>query len=104
MKIAEFSVKNGQFTFIIFLAVMALGIGSLLNMPRAEDPKFEAPGFTIIMLYPGAGPAEIEDKITDKVEGRLHALENIDRMRSHSANGLSVITLEFKHGQDPDQK
>ena len=59
MKIAEFSVKNSQFTFIMFLAVMALGIGSLLNMPRAEDPKFEAPGFTIIMVYPGAGPAEM---------------------------------------------
>ncbi|MEQ1745756.1 MAG: efflux RND transporter permease subunit [Saprospiraceae bacterium] len=104
MKIAEFSVKNSQFTFIIFLAVMALGIGSLLNMPRAEDPKFEAPGFTVIMVYPGAGPAEIEDKITDKVEAKLGALENIDRMRSVSANGLMVLTQEFKHGQDPDKK
>lgn len=104
MKIAEFSVKNSQFTFIVFLAVMALGIGSLLNMPRAEDPKFEAPGFTIIMLYPGAGPAEIEDKIVDKVEAKLGALENIDRMRSVSSNGLMVLTLEFKHGQDPDKK
>ena len=104
MKIAEFSVKNSQFTFIIFLAVMALGIGSLLNMPRAEDPKFEAPGFTVIMVYPGAGPAEVEDKITNKVEAKLGALENIDRMRSYSANGLAVTTLEFKHGQDPDKK
>lgn len=104
MKIAEFSVKNSQFTFIVFLGLLALGIGSLLNMPRAEDPKFEAPGFTVIMVYPGAGPAEIEDKITDKVEAKLGALENIDRMRSVSANGLMVLTLEFKHGQDPDKK
>ncbi|TNE60342.1 MAG: efflux RND transporter permease subunit [Bacteroidetes bacterium] len=104
MKIAEFSVKNSQFTFIMFLAAMALGISSLLNMPRAEDPKFEAPGFTIIMLYPGAGPDEIEDKITDKAEARLGALENIDRMRSVSSNGLMVLTLEFKHGQDPEKK
>lgn len=104
MKIAEFSVKNSQFTFIIFLAVMALGIGSLLNMPRAEDPKFIAPGFTIIMVYPGAGPSEIENKITDKVEARLWALGDIDRMRSASANGIGVVTMEFKHGQDPDKK
>jgi len=104
MKIAEFSVKNSQFTFIVFLAVMFLGIGSLLNMPRAEDPKFEAPGFTVIIVYPGAGPAEIEDKIADKVEAKLGALENIDRMRSVSANGLMVLTQEFKHGQDPEKK
>lgn len=104
MKIAEFSVKNSQFTFIVFLAVMALGIGSLLNMPRAEDPKFEAPGYSIIMVYPGAGPAEVEDKITDKVEAKFGALENIDRMRSYSSNGVMVLTLEFKHGSDPDKK
>ncbi|MCB0543881.1 MAG: efflux RND transporter permease subunit [Saprospiraceae bacterium] len=104
MKIAEFSVKNSQFTFIIFLAVMALGIGALLNMPRAEDPKFSPPGYNIVIVYPGAGPAEVENKITDKVEARLGALENIDRIRSLSFNGILVLTIEFKHGQDPDKK
>jgi multidrug efflux pump subunit AcrB len=83
---------------------MALGISSLLNMPRAEDPKFEAPGYSIVMVWPGATPAEVEDKITDKVESKLGALENIDRMRSYSANGVMVLTLEFKHGNDPDKK
>ena len=104
MKITEFSVKNSQFTFIIFLAVMALGIGSLLNMPRAEDPKFEAPGYSIVMVWPGAGPAEVEDKVTDPVEAKLGALEDIDRMRSYSSNGVMVLTIEFKHGNDPDKK
>jgi len=104
MKIAEFSVKNSQFTFILFCFVMALGIGSILNMPRAEDPKFAPPGYNIVIVYPGAGPAEIENKITDKVEARLGALENIDRMRSFSFNGIMLLTIEFKHGQDTEKK
>jgi multidrug efflux pump subunit AcrB len=104
MKITEFSVKNSQFTFIIFLGVLALGLGSLFNMPRAEDPIFSPPGFSIIMVYPGAGPAEIEAKLTDKVEAKLSALENIDRMNSFSSNGLMVLTIEFKHGEDQDKK
>ncbi len=104
MKIAEFSVKNSQFTFIIFCFVMALGIGSLLHMPRAEDPKFAPPGYNIVIVYPGAGPAEIENKITDKVEAKLGALENIDRMRSVSSNGFMLLTMEFKHGEDQAKK
>jgi multidrug efflux pump subunit AcrB len=104
MKIAEFSVKNGQFTFILFLAVMALGIGALLNMPRAEDPKFAPPGYNIVIVYPGAGPAEIESKITDKVEARIGALENLKELKSLSSNGFMLLTIEFKHGQDPDKK
>ncbi len=104
MKIAEFSVKNSQFTFIVFCFVMALGIGALITMPRAEDPKFSPPGYNVVVVYPGAGPAEIENKITDKIESRLGSLENIDRMRSFSFNGISLITIEFKHGEDTDKK
>ncbi|HNG89297.1 MAG TPA: efflux RND transporter permease subunit, partial [Saprospiraceae bacterium] len=104
MKIAEFSVKNSQFTFILFCFVMALGASSLLNMPRAEDPKFAPPGYNVVIVYPGAGPAEIESKIADKLEARLGALENIDRIRSLSFNGVMVLTLEFLHGQDADKK
>ncbi len=104
MKIAEFSVKNPQFTFIIFCFVMALGLGSMFNMPRAEDPKFSPPGYNVVVVYPGAGPAEIEHKITDKLEAKLGALENIDRMRSLSFNGIGVLTIEFKHGEDTDKK
>lgn len=104
MKIAEFSVKNSQFTFIIFCFVMALGLSSLLQMPRSEDPAFNPPGYSIIIVYPGAAPAEIENKITNKVEERLGALENIDRMRSYSSNGYMTLTIEFLHGEDPDKK
>jgi len=104
MKIAEFSVKNSQFTFIIFCFVMALGLGSMFNMPRAEDPKFSPPGYNVVVVYPGAGPAEIENKITDKLEAKLGALENIDRMRSLSFNGIGLLTIEFKHGEDADKK
>lgn len=104
MQITDFSVKNSQFTFIIFCLVMALGINALLNMPRAEDPAFSPPGYSISVIYPGAGPAEIENKITDKLEARLGSLENIERMNSISMNGVMVLTIEFLHGVDPTNK
>ncbi|MFN4080625.1 MAG: efflux RND transporter permease subunit [Saprospiraceae bacterium] len=104
MQIVDFSVKNSQFTFIVFLGVMALGLNSLLNMPRSEDPRFAPPGFSIVIPYPGAGPAEVEEKITNTVEERLAALENVDRLNSSSFDGVSLVVLEFKHGSDPDKK
>src|SRR5256885_3329008 len=53
MKIAEFSVKNYQFTLIIFVLLLALGLNSLFNMPRGEDPETTAPSFVVIVVYPG---------------------------------------------------
>src|SRR5216684_4179117 len=38
MKITDFSVKNYQFTLIVFVMLAAIGVNSLLNMPRGMDP------------------------------------------------------------------
>lgn len=45
MKITDFAVKNYQFTLIVFVMLIAIGVNSLLNMPRGEDPDFSAPEF-----------------------------------------------------------
>ncbi len=75
MKIAEFSVKNSQFTAIIFFGILALGFSSLLSMPKSEDPEFTPPGFIVVNVLPGASPEEVEDLVTDPIEERLGALE-----------------------------
>ena len=72
MKISEFSVKNYQFTIIIFVMVMALGISSLLTMPRGEDPPFNAPYFVVIAVYPGTSPNDMEELVADPIEEKLN--------------------------------
>jgi multidrug efflux pump subunit AcrB len=42
MKIANYAVKNYQFTLIMFLLVVVVGIVTILTMPRAEDPDMNA--------------------------------------------------------------
>ena len=41
MKVAEFSVRNYQFTIIIFVMVLLLGVSALINMPRGEEDADE---------------------------------------------------------------
>ena len=52
MKIANYAVKNYQFTLVIFIMVIVLGITTLLNMPRSEDPEMHAPTFSVVVIYP----------------------------------------------------
>lgn len=104
MNLASFSVKNSQFTFIIFIGVVALGIASLLSMPRAEDPEFSPPGFIIVHVLPGASPTEMEDLVSNKLEERLGTLQNIDRMISFSGDGVSILNVEFPSSENADTK
>ena len=80
MKLAEFSVKNYQFTLVVFLGILSIGIYSLFNMPRGEDPEFSSPQFGVTIIYPGASPKDVEELIADPVEKRLNDLDNMERI------------------------
>ncbi|MDX1941901.1 MAG: efflux RND transporter permease subunit [Saprospiraceae bacterium] len=104
MKIAEFSVKNYQFTLVIFLGVLALGIFSLLSMPKGEDPEPVFPGFSVIVVYPGASPSDMEEQVVDPMEKRFNEFEDIDQIISDISDGIAIIRVEYEWGVDVDEK
>jgi len=104
MKITEFSVKNYQFTIIIFILVLGIGISSLLNMPRGEDPSFSAPTSVIVAVYPGASPKDVEKLVADPIEKKMKELNDIKRIKSSIDDGLLVTTVEFTFGSDVNEK
>ncbi|CAG5007324.1 Multidrug resistance protein MexB [Dyadobacter sp. CECT 9275] len=104
MNISEFSVKNWQFMLVMFIGVVALGLNSLLNMPRGEDPEFFAPSFAIVYVYPGTDALDMEELVVDKVEKRLNALDNINNMKTNVDDGLAVVVIEYDYSEDPDEK
>jgi multidrug efflux pump subunit AcrB len=104
MKITDFSVKNYQFTLIVFVMLIAIGLNSFFNMPRGEDPDFEAPQFNVVVVYPGTSPKDMEQLVVDPIEKKLNELDDIKRIRSQMNDGLAVITVEFKYETDPDKK
>jgi hypothetical protein len=59
-----FAVRRWQFTLLLFALLIAIGISTLHNIPRAEDPEFHAPVPIIVVAYPGADPADIERTAT----------------------------------------
>jgi multidrug efflux pump subunit AcrB len=104
MKITEFAVKNHQFTIIIFIMIMALGIGSLVNMPKAEDPVLKATYNSIIIVYPGTSPEDMEKLILEPVEEKMSGIADIKKMVSIANDGVASIVVEFNHDVDHNEK
>ena len=104
MKITDFSVKNYQFTLIVFVMLAAIGVNSLLTMPRGEDPDIQAPQFSAIVIYPGTSPKDMEELVVDPIEKRFNEMDDVKRIRSTIDDGLAVIQIEFKYETDPDKK
>lgn len=104
MKITEFSVKNSQFTIIIFIMILALGVSSLLNMPKAEDPVLKATFNSIIVIYPGTSPEDLEKLVIDPIEEKMSGLDDVKKIISRANDGVASVIIEFEHDVDENEK
>ncbi len=104
MNLSEFSVKNWQFMLVLFIGVAALGINSLLTMPRGEDPEFTAPEFAIVVIYPGTDAEDMEELVADPAEKRFTELDNIKHLITSIDDGLMTLRVQYEYSQNPDEK
>lgn len=104
MKITDFSVKNYQFTLIVFVMLIAIGVNSLLHMPRGEDPDFQAPQFNVTVIYPGTSPKDMETLVVDPMEKKLNEMDDIKRIITRIDDGLASVRIDFKYSSNPDKK
>ena len=104
VKLIDYFVRNAQLTIVLLIALLAAGVQAFLTIPRAEDPLIDFPGFSVVAVYPGAGPADVEQLVVNPIEKRLKELSDIKKIATQITDGLGVIQIEFTTGSIPRQK
>ena len=104
MKLTAFAVRHWQFTVILFTMLAALGLTSLTTIPRGEDPPIDFPTFTVVAVYPGANPSDLERLVVKQIEDTLHRLDDVKNITSRIRPGVARIEIEFDPNQDADKK
>lgn len=95
MNFIKTSLKYKQVTLTVLAMVFAVGVYSLLTMPRREDPKITVPFGLVVAYYPGATVAQVEEQVTNKLEQTLFQFAEIDKDKTYSTSldGISVINI-----------
>ncbi|MDR2134565.1 MAG: efflux RND transporter permease subunit [Treponema sp.] len=103
MNIAGYSVKRP--VTIVILYGLALGIAVTLIPNLAVDlyPSTARPVLSIFTRFPGAGPADVERNVTERLERALSASRGLSNITSNSQFESSSINLEFAFGTDMDK-
>ena len=104
MKLTAFAVKHWQFTVILFTMLAALGLTSFRTIPRGEDPPIDFPTFTVVAVYPGANPSDLERLVVKQIEDTLHRLDDVKNITSRIRAGVASIEIEFDANQDAGKK
>jgi hydrophobic/amphiphilic exporter-1 (mainly G- bacteria), HAE1 family len=90
---------------LIIMAVLAIMIGGYLAYTTlAVDllPSVKFPYVTVSTTYPGAGPREVESRVTKPIENAVAGSPGIKTLTSSSGDGYSLVLLEYMDGTDPD--
>ncbi len=102
MFLAKISVDRPVLTTVILLVFVIFGGLAFNKLNLNHMPEVEIPYVTVTTIYPGAGPKEIENLITKKVEDAVSTISEIKRIESYNMDGVAITLLEFKLTKDVD--
>lgn len=104
MKLPQFAVQNYQFTILFFVLLSVFGITSYLDMPQSENPTVYIPGGSVVVIYPGANPSDLEQLVASPLEEAINELDDIKKIETTLTEGLAVINVEFIYETDAQEK
>ncbi len=100
--LAEICIKRPVFAWVMTLMIMVLGIAGYSKLGVDRFPKIDLPFVTITTILPGASAEDMETDVSDKVEGAVSTIGDIDELRSVSAEGLSLVFVQFRLEKNVD--
>jgi hydrophobic/amphiphilic exporter-1 (mainly G- bacteria), HAE1 family len=96
------STRRPVAVWMLFLAIVLLGVISYVRLPIDLLPDVSYPRLVIYTVYEEVAPAEVERRITEPIEGAAAAVPGVERVTSTSRYGVSLVTLSFAWGTDMD--
>ncbi len=95
MNIAEWCLRNRATTLVGVGLLILMGFMSYFSLPKAENPEFTIRTALVLTRFPGASPKKIEELVTDKLEEKIREIADVEKVKSQSLAGTSIITVDL---------
>lgn len=99
----HFFVERPKFAMVVSLALIILGVISMLTLPITQFPSITPPSVNVRGTYTGADAVTVEEAVTVPLETEINGTPGMDYLSSSSTNnGLVSIDVTFELGTDID--
>jgi multidrug efflux pump subunit AcrB len=90
--------QSAHITPLLALMALLLGIFAVLVTPREEEPQINVTMANVLVPFPGAAVADVEQMVAAPAEQVLAQIAGVEHVMSASRPGLAVLTVQFKVG------
>lgn len=80
-----------------------IGVVSIFNLPREEEPQISVPMFDIFVAYSGASTLEVEQRIVNVGERKLWGISGVEYVYSTAQSDGVLFIVRFKVGEDVEK-
>ncbi|MBZ0264036.1 efflux RND transporter permease subunit [bacterium] len=102
MFLADISIKRPVLMTMVIMAFVVIGLFSFMRLGIDLMPEIDFPFVTVVTVYPGAGPEEIESLINEPMEEEVGSISGVKTVYSMAMEGVSMIFIELKLGENVD--
>ena len=102
MFLSNASVRRPVAMSCFIIALMLLGLNSYRKMGLEFLPRMDVPFISIITIYPGASPKDIELDVAKPIEDQMVTIEGLKHVTSTCMENQCQTFLEFNMDVDVD--
>ena len=90
--------QKAHITPLLALMALLLGAFAVLVTPREEEPQINVTMANVLIPFPGASVADVEQMVATPAEQVLSQMAGTEHVMSMSRPGLAILTVQFKVG------
>ncbi len=102
MILSDLSVRRPVAMSSLIIGLVLLGLNAFRKMGLELMPKMDAPFVTIVTIYPGASPQELETDVAKRIEDAVVSIDGLKHVTSTCMENACQTLLEFEMGVDVD--
>ena len=90
--------QSNALTPLLALVALLLGAFAVLVTPREEEPQINVTMANVMIAFPGASSADVQNMVARPAEQVLSQIAGIEHTYSVSRPGMAVLTVQFQVG------
>ncbi len=90
--------QNNALTPLLAVVALLLGLFAVLVTPREEEPQINVTMANVLIPFPGASSADVQNMVAKPAEQVLGQMAGIEHTYSVARPGMAVLTVQFKVG------
>ena len=94
---------DSKVTPLLIVGALAAGAYAAITMPKEDDPSIVIPLVEVLVPYPAAGSAEVDERAARPVAALMREIPTVEHVASAAGADGAMISVVFKEGTDPQK-